>query len=400
MEEEEDVIEGNRRFGRYLKSVREARRLTLVDVARLTAGESEPISRSLLSRVENGKASVSALKLLALARTYRVSVGLLAERLEVDVDESALTRESVETWDTEKLLERAAQAGEAGQVHRALVLYEMAEAREAAGASDASARARARLGVCRALYAAGKLRLARDQVEEVLADEMEAPERAWALYFLAKIALDLDQTLLAEAAERALRNTTPPRPDEIEACLPYFEAELLSRGERWPEAVEAWIRALDAARRYAQPAAEARAQLRLAASERARARITQSAEWCARSIATAETHGLSQLKVQALLEEGRIHLARRRKDLARQSWSRAKRLARALDLHRDLFDLYVETWRLAEADDDRELARTALRSLRSLLRFVEYVPLSVGTLRDRLVAPEDPPASEADEEAL
>ena len=65
------MVAGSKRFGSYIRALRESRRLTLEDVERLTMQEPEPVTRSLLSRLENGKARVSALKLMALSRLYR-----------------------------------------------------------------------------------------------------------------------------------------------------------------------------------------------------------------------------------------------------------------------------------------------------------------------------------------
>lgn len=377
-------MSGSKRFGAYLRAIREARRLTLDDVERMTLHESEPVSRSLLSRLENGKARISALKLLALSRLFRVRLALLAERLEIDQEAEKLEQERIADWPIEKLLAKAAEAGRAGLVHRAVLLYEHAEIRGLEGRVERRLGARARLGVARALYGAGKLRLAREVLEESFAEGLEHDDRCWSLYLMGKIALDLDLPFIARAASDALESEARPWPEEIAACAPVFAAEFLLRAGEWDAAFEAWLGALDAARRGAQPAAEARAMVKISEVERHRDRLQAAADWVAKARDLAETHGLNQVKVYALIEEGRVLLAQRRADLARRTWASARRIARSLDLHQELFVLYAELWRLADSDGDTSEARASLRTLRHLLRFLDAVPHGFDDVRAKI----------------
>lgn len=384
------MVSGSKRFGAYMRAIREARRLTLDDVERMTLHESEPVSRSLLSRLENGRARISAMKLLALSRLYHVRLGLLAERLEIDHEAEKIEKERIGEWPVEKLMQKAAEAGRAGHVHRALVLYESAEIRGLEGRVERRIAARARLGVARALYGSGKARLAREVLEESFVEGVEGADRCWALYLMGKIALDLDLDFVARAAAHALDLEPKPWPDEITACAPYFEAEFLTRAANFDAAFEAWLSALDAARRGSQPGAEARAMVRLAETERLRSRLAPALDWAAKAQSVAETHGLSQMKVVALTEEGRVHIDLKRTDLARRAWSTARRIARSLDLHFELFVLYAESWRLAEREGDHKDARASLRTMRHLLRFVDAVPRGYRDVRERLEqSPED-----------
>src|SRR3990172_12146296 len=75
----------SRRFGVYLRKVREGRRLSLDAVEELSAGYAERVTKSHLSRIENGQAVPSFTRLYTLSRIYGVSVSSLAERFEVDL---------------------------------------------------------------------------------------------------------------------------------------------------------------------------------------------------------------------------------------------------------------------------------------------------------------------------
>lgn len=73
-------------FGRYLKIVRERRKLSLEDVATLTKSYPEPINKGYLSRVERGLARVGFSKMVALARAYEVPLDAFGEKLALDLE--------------------------------------------------------------------------------------------------------------------------------------------------------------------------------------------------------------------------------------------------------------------------------------------------------------------------
>jgi len=73
-------------FGRYLKLVRERRKLSLEDVATLTKSYPEPINKGYLSRVERGLARVGFSKMVALSHAYEVSLDAFGEKLALDLE--------------------------------------------------------------------------------------------------------------------------------------------------------------------------------------------------------------------------------------------------------------------------------------------------------------------------
>jgi tetratricopeptide (TPR) repeat protein len=73
-------------FGRYLKLVRERRKLSLEDVSTLTKSYPEPINKGYLSRVERGLARVGFSKMVALARAYEVPLDAFGEKLALDLE--------------------------------------------------------------------------------------------------------------------------------------------------------------------------------------------------------------------------------------------------------------------------------------------------------------------------
>jgi tetratricopeptide (TPR) repeat protein len=285
-----------------------------------------------------------------------------------------LRHEGAQCWDLPVLFARAREAGQAGQLQRALLLYEQAELRSIRSPSAHWARHRARLGVVRALSAAGRHRLARTAVEDLLGERLPDEARAWAFFFYARTSLALGQMLLARAAHLSLKEIARPWPPEIEAAAPAFEGEYLYFENRIEQALGAFLTALDAARRSCERPLESLCLCRLAEIGRRQGQLSQALDWIGRARDLAQTHGIAQMLVQGHTEEGRIQLARRRPTLAREAWSRARQLARKFELSGELFDVYWELWRLAVQDGDHHEARAALRSLHHLARSLETIP--------------------------
>ena len=100
------MAQGNRRFGAYLRALRESRHWSLDHVEALTDQEGEPITRSLLSRLERGEAGVSAARLLTLARLYSLAGSELAERLDTDEELARIDFEAAAGLSAAELLRR------------------------------------------------------------------------------------------------------------------------------------------------------------------------------------------------------------------------------------------------------------------------------------------------------
>src|SRR5262245_26836648 len=73
-------------FGKYLKILRDRRKLSLSDVVTLTKSYPEPVGKGYLSRVERGLARVGFSKMVALSRAYEVSLDAFGEKLSLDLE--------------------------------------------------------------------------------------------------------------------------------------------------------------------------------------------------------------------------------------------------------------------------------------------------------------------------
>ena len=75
-----------RAFGRYLKTLRNRRGLSLYDVCSLSQTFPDPLNKGYLSRCENGHQKLAFAKLIPLCRIYEVPAGVLVERMELDME--------------------------------------------------------------------------------------------------------------------------------------------------------------------------------------------------------------------------------------------------------------------------------------------------------------------------
>ena len=121
MNQQQPVTE--RRFGKYLRMIREQRRLSLDAVEEMSLALPERVTKSHLSRIENGQAIPSFPRMFTLSQIYGVPVASMAERFELclktEMYPAGLAQEPFG-----QVLERADERRRAGRFSEALLLYE------------------------------------------------------------------------------------------------------------------------------------------------------------------------------------------------------------------------------------------------------------------------------------
>lgn len=224
MEQNESGL-GNRRFGAYLKRVRETRRLSLDAVEEMSRTYPERITKSHLSRIENGHATPTFPRLLALGQIYGVPITTLAERFEIelrrDLDPVDLRGKSA----TEALAE-GDRLRTAGRYSEALAVYtSLAEGSfDGRGPSHAVDLELRRL---HALYGVGAWEYAKSDAERLLNRDDLAPlerVRAFEIYVMACVRLGKYRVAsLALQAARSDLDGVRPRAPKLEADLAMLE---------------------------------------------------------------------------------------------------------------------------------------------------------------------------------
>jgi len=130
---EHRIVTENRHFGRYLRRIREDRKLSLDAVEEMTMGYPEPVTKSHLSRIENGRAVPTFPRMFALCQIYGVPISSMAERFETDLRRG--DRISIDATDPDRFLGRLSQLRKAGRHDSILSLT--ASALESLSESDA-----------------------------------------------------------------------------------------------------------------------------------------------------------------------------------------------------------------------------------------------------------------------
>jgi tetratricopeptide (TPR) repeat protein len=97
-------------FGRYLRTLRERRGLSLQDVCSLSQAFTETLNKGYLSRCENGHQSLAFSKVIALSRIYEVHADVLLERLELDMELDRVGGAETEGKGYEELLQEGRTA--------------------------------------------------------------------------------------------------------------------------------------------------------------------------------------------------------------------------------------------------------------------------------------------------
>lgn len=73
-------------FGRYLRTLRNRRGLSLQEVASLSQSFPDTLNKGYLSRCENGRQSLAFSKVIPLSKIYKVPADVLLERMELDLE--------------------------------------------------------------------------------------------------------------------------------------------------------------------------------------------------------------------------------------------------------------------------------------------------------------------------
>ncbi|GEM_PF-4378047 len=116
---------GLRGLGAQLREIRESRKLSLDTVAELTGGFKEPITKSHLSRIENGLAEPTFRRMYALCQVYKVNITSLAELYELDLRKEEQRPRLSNKTSPDQMQEEANELCLAGDYVTALAVYEM-----------------------------------------------------------------------------------------------------------------------------------------------------------------------------------------------------------------------------------------------------------------------------------
>lgn len=367
-----------RAFGRYLRTLRQRRGLSLQEVCSLSQAFAENVEKGYLSRCENGHQGPAFSKIIPLSRIYDVSGDVLLERLELDMELDRVGGPDTEGMSYEELTETATVAIEKGYSWTGYALIRDAIPRASVDPLKANFGSRdeqvdcAHMNCATAARRLGRRRFALHEYTAIDAAGTLGPRSR--VILLERLSVSYR---VLKRFERALKHV-----DEAislaktledfgllgwayssRACLAFAQSDLKN-------AADFFQRAYDAFRQGNDQFACARSLSNLAQVFFDLGRLGAAKRSLAAAIKLAVR--LDQPRVQALsnILLGEIDSAEHRETHATRRWREAADIARKLDDKVIRFKAEYFLYKQAQANGNRPVARSLQRRLRKLAHWI------------------------------
>lgn len=378
--EENDQVTGSKGFGGYLRGVRESRRLSLDAVEEMSAGFPERITKSHLSRIENGLAYPTFTRLFALSRIYGVPISSMAERFDIALQRQMAPPATIALAPHEALAE-GKKLAVAGRYAEALALFSaILDAHRAVGGEGAGAGEvlDLRLGYMDCLFQLGRYEFAKTEAEEVLSQpRLSDAQRMLAFqtmiiccyrlgrYTVAMMALD-------QALREAERTELPPK---VLADLETIRGNVLVSTGRVRDALPAYRKALDLHERVPNRFEACRVRINLGAALAEAGDRDGARECLDKALAESESSGYDRLRASALSFLAVVAFEAGDQSAAEAFALRSNAVARPREYLSIVFRNCFYLWKIARSRNDEAGVRTNERTLRAYVgRIEEQMP--------------------------
>jgi tetratricopeptide (TPR) repeat protein len=358
--------------------VRERKKLSLDAVEEISAAYSERLTKSHLSRIENGLAEPSVRKLFALSQIYDMPLTSMAERFEIDLQREQ-RRIDVSGKSPEAIRAEVGKLIEGGRYVEALLaltsaIDEMAPAGATTDEDQAPWVRRFRLGIADCLIHLGRYEAAKRETEELLGDPALSHEENLHLlecfviccFRLGRLTV---ATMGLERAEREMRQQEiAPR---ITADFAMLRGNIASFMEQPVEALEAYARALRIYDEISVPFEACRVRVNMSWVLIQKDEYAAAREQLEAALLVAEASGYDRLRAFAMSHLA--ILAYRQDDMgAAESWAiRSNSIARPREFVTLVFRNCYYLMKIAEHGGDETGVNSNLRTLRALLSKVD-----------------------------
>lgn len=365
----------HKRFGNYLRRMREERRLSLDAVEEMSTGLSERVTKSHLSRIENGQAIPSFPRMFSLSRIYDVPVSSLAERFESCLAAEAYPADA-EGQPFEEVYERANALNLAGRFEESLALHESLLDRldELPRAERSDRRVTLTLKRISALMKLGRLATAKELCESLLGDQALSPRnRVMTLQYFAMCCYSLEKFEVAKLAigesERQLESMAEEL--TLAASLSVLNGNLQFRCNDYESAAGAYSTSL---KRYLALGDEfevCQSRLNLGYTMLLLDRIEEGKQQIVKALASADERGYERLRAIGLCHMATAAVLLRDFETAEAYCLRSNRLARPRDYTEVIFTNCFHLWKLAGHRNDSASRASNERTLRTLISRVQ-----------------------------
>ena len=374
MGQQQPVTE-NRRFGKYLRKIRVERRLSLDAVEEMSLSLPERVTKSHLSRIENGQAIPSFPRMFTLSQIYGVPVSSLAERFEICLKTDMLPADQRQS-SFDEVYDRAVALRHAGRYSEALLFYEsLLERVDELPEEDRAKRTiDIELQCIGALIRLSRWEMAKGKCETLLnAPRLDARQQVNALHSLAQCCYRLGKRTVAmmaiDQAERTLAGH--PELSDLGANLSMIKGNICAHAEQFADASEAYRAARTIYVEHSLPFEACRARLNMAACSVELGAHSRARAMLREVIATAEAAGYDRQHAYALSHLALLSFREGDLDGCEAYCLRSNRLARPREYASILFRNCFYLWRIAQARDDPAGIKTNDRTLRALLNRIE-----------------------------
>jgi transcriptional regulator with XRE-family HTH domain len=364
----------NKRFGMYLRRIREERRLSLDAVEELSLGLSDRVTKSHLSRIENGQAIPSFPRMFSLSQIYGVPVSSLAERFELCLKADLYPAEAA-TEPLGDLDERAERLRISGRHGEALVLYEaqMHRSHEIPEQERQNRVTDLRIRIVNCLVKLSRFVTAKDECETLLGTALTSRQRVETLqlfaiccYRLGRYPVALMAVEKAEAESKHLENA-----EALVASLCVLEGNLHAAVGSFDQAAEAYRDSMGRFEALSMPFEACRAKVNVGACLIERCAHDHARRVLLEVLEAAEAAGYDRQRAYALSHLGLLAFREDDLEAAETYCLRSNRLARPREYVPILFRNCYYLWRIAQLRQDEAGVRSNERTLRTYLSRVE-----------------------------
>lgn len=381
--------EENRTFGQYLRRIREERRISLDVVEEMTVGYPEPVTKSHLSRIENGQAIPTFPRMFALSQVYGMPIATLAERFEINL-KRGMTSLDLSGKTHDEILDEARLLRLAGRYADALMIYEAMLDDFAAvgeGDRDVSAFTDLRLERAKSLFHLGRYGLAKEESEKILnSPALSDTQRVLALQYFVICSYRLGRFNIAlmglEHVERVMGGADIPT--RLRADLEAIRGNTLEALGNREQAIESYRAALKHYLELKIAFEACKTRINMSSAFIEIGKHSQAKRLLRQALTDADAGGYDRLTALAMSNLGLIAYRAEELSAAEGYCIRSNSIARPRDYFKVVFRNCYYLWKIALRRGDVAAARVNERSLKSYLGRIEDRLPEIDSYRDYL----------------
>jgi transcriptional regulator with XRE-family HTH domain/predicted negative regulator of RcsB-dependent stress response len=371
--EHTEETQGSAAFGAYLKRLRETRRLSLDAVEELSANFPDKVTKSHLSRIENGLALPNFPRLMAMSHIYGVPIGSLAERYEIELRRSMKPVDLTGKSD-DSVLREFEGLFYSGEFNEALILVWALSDRVRAGDGPGETVVDLRLKIIVCLMKLGRYEFAKSHCEDILSGpKLQESTRLRALQLYANTCFRLqlhDVALWAlDACEQGAHHAGVS--GRFRADVLALRGNLHQDASRPDDALAAYEKALEIYSAAGEAYEVLTVRLNIAIAETDCARLDSARDMLEALLLALEAGQHERLRALAMSHLGVIHFREGRLDAAEGFAIKSNAIARPREYNAIVFRNCFYLWRIAAIRGDDGARRLNERTLKSYLARIE-----------------------------